>query len=83
MPSAISKDIRKLLAFGSGVGVEVYGPDLEVVVGMVKEITATLQPDVVQQTVKVRAQASSISTEQIDLSSAPDSSLTVCAFDLK
>src|ERR1700678_3157638 len=37
---------------------------------MVKEITATLQPDVVQQTVKVRAQASSISTEQIDLSSA-------------
>jgi outer membrane receptor protein involved in Fe transport len=46
------------------------GSDLEVVVGMVKEITATLQPDVVQQTVKVRAQASSISTEQIDLSSA-------------
>jgi Carboxypeptidase regulatory-like domain/TonB dependent receptor len=44
--------------------------DLEVVVSMVKEITAALQPDVVQQTVKVRAQASSISTEQIDLSSA-------------
>src|ERR1700723_1726969 len=44
--------------------------DLEVVVSMVKEITAALQPVVVQQTVKVRAQASSISTEQIDLSSA-------------
>src|SRR5580698_7225183 len=46
------------------------GSDLEVVVSMVKEITATLQPDVVQQTVQVRGQASSISTEQIDLSSA-------------
>jgi outer membrane receptor protein involved in Fe transport len=46
------------------------GSDLEVVVSMVKEITATLQPAVVRQTVKVQAQASSISTEQIDLSSA-------------
>src|SRR5271170_8003773 len=44
--------------------------DLAVVVSMAKEITATLQPAVVQQTVKVQAQASSISTEQIDLSSA-------------
>src|SRR6202161_1802288 len=46
------------------------GSDVEVLVSMLKEITAALQPDVVQQTVKVRAQASSISTEQIDLSSA-------------
>jgi len=46
------------------------GSDLEVVVSMVKEITATLQPAVIPQVVKVQAQASSISTEQIELSSA-------------
>jgi outer membrane receptor protein involved in Fe transport len=46
------------------------GSDLEVVVSMVREITATLQPASIQQSVKVQAQASSISTQQIDLSSA-------------
>ena len=46
------------------------GSDLEVVVSMVREITATLQPAAIQQSVKVQAQASSISTQQIDLSSA-------------
>lgn len=46
------------------------GSDLAVVVSMAKEITATLQPAVVQQTVKVQAQASSISTQQLDVSSA-------------
>lgn len=46
------------------------GSDLTVVVSMAKEITATLQPNVVQQTVKVQAQASSISTQQLDISSA-------------
>jgi hypothetical protein len=44
--------------------------DLEVVVSMVREITATLQPAAIQQSVKVQAQASSISTQQIDLFSA-------------
>jgi hypothetical protein len=44
--------------------------DFEVVVSMVREIIATLQPAVVQQTVKVQALASSISAEQIELSSA-------------
>src|SRR5271170_3215598 len=46
------------------------GSDLAVVVSMAKEITATLQPAVVQQTVKVQAQASSISTQPLDVSSA-------------
>jgi hypothetical protein len=46
------------------------GSELEVVVSMVREITATLQPAAIQQSVKVQAHASSISTEQIDLSSA-------------
>jgi Carboxypeptidase regulatory-like domain/TonB dependent receptor len=46
------------------------GLDLAVVVSMVKEITATLQPAVVQQTVKVQGQASSISTQLLDVSSA-------------
>jgi len=46
------------------------GSELEVVVSMVRKITATLQPAAIQQSVKVKAQASSISTEQIDLSSA-------------
>jgi Tfp pilus assembly protein PilN len=38
MPLAIpiSKDVRKLLAFGSGVGVEIAGADLEVVVARVR-----------------------------------------------
>ncbi len=45
------------------------GSDLEVVVSMVREITAALQPAAIQQSVKVQARASSISTEQIDLSS--------------
>ena len=46
------------------------GSDLEVVVSMVREITAALQPASIQQSVKVQARTSSISTEQIDLSSA-------------
>ena len=46
------------------------GSDLEVVVSMVREITAALQPAAIQQSVKVQARTSSISTEQIDLSSA-------------
>ena len=46
------------------------GSDLEVVVSMVREITATMQPAPIQQTVTVPARASSISTEQIELSSA-------------
>ena len=46
------------------------GSDLELVASMVKEITATLQPAAIQQTVQVQALASSISTEQIELSSA-------------
>ena len=37
------------------------GSDLEVVVGTVKKITATLQPPAIQQTVRVQALASSIS----------------------
>jgi len=44
--------------------------DLEVVVSMAKEITATLQPATIQQTVKVQARASSISAAAIELSSA-------------
>jgi hypothetical protein len=46
------------------------GSDLDVVVSMAKEITATLQPAAIQQTVKVHAQSSSISTQQLDVSSA-------------
>jgi hypothetical protein len=46
------------------------GADLAVVVGMVKEITATLEPAVVEQTVKVQGRTSSISTQQLDVSSA-------------
>jgi Tfp pilus assembly protein PilN len=36
LTTPISKDLRKLLAFGSGVGVEVAGPDLEVVAARVR-----------------------------------------------
>ncbi|HEV3201565.1 MAG TPA: hypothetical protein VGZ73_26880, partial [Bryobacteraceae bacterium] len=36
LPIAISKDVRKLLAFGSGVGVEIAGADLEVVAARVR-----------------------------------------------
>ena len=36
LPSPISKDLRKLLAFGSGVGVEIAGADLEVVAARVR-----------------------------------------------
>ncbi len=36
MPSSISKDVRKLLAFGSGVGIEIAGADLEVVAARVR-----------------------------------------------
>ncbi len=46
------------------------GSVLEVVVSMVREITATLQPAAIQQSITVQGHASSISTEQIDLSSA-------------
>ena len=54
----------------SAAGFAEAGSDLEVVVSMVREITATLQPAPVRQTVQVAGQASSISTEQIELSSA-------------
>jgi Tfp pilus assembly protein PilN len=36
LPSPISKDVRRLLAFGSGVGVEIAGADLEVVAARVR-----------------------------------------------
>jgi Tfp pilus assembly protein PilN len=36
LPTPISKDVRKLLAFGSGVGVEIAGDDLEVVAARVR-----------------------------------------------
>jgi Tfp pilus assembly protein PilN len=36
MPTSISKDVRKLLAFGSGVGIEIAGADLEVVAARVR-----------------------------------------------
>jgi Tfp pilus assembly protein PilN len=36
LPIPISKDLRKLLAFGSGVGVEISGADLEVVAARVR-----------------------------------------------
>jgi len=36
LPIAISKDLRKLLAFGSGVGIEIGAADLEVVVARVR-----------------------------------------------
>jgi Tfp pilus assembly protein PilN len=36
MPQPIAKDLRKLLAFGSGVGVEIAGADLEVVAARVR-----------------------------------------------
>ncbi len=46
------------------------GSDVEVVGTMVREVTATLLPAAIQQTVKVPAQSSSISSEPIVLSSA-------------
>jgi hypothetical protein len=36
MPLPISKDVRKLLAFGSGVGIEIGAADLEIVVARVR-----------------------------------------------
>jgi hypothetical protein len=54
----------------SAAGFAEAASDVEVVVSMAKEITATLQPAAIQQTVKVQARASSISTEPIELSSA-------------
>src|SRR5271170_5101638 len=43
--------------------------DVSIVVSAVREITVTLQPSTVQQTVGVQAQGSSISTQPVDLSS--------------
>jgi Tfp pilus assembly protein PilN len=36
LANTLSRDVRKLLAFGSGVGIEVHGSDLEVVVARVR-----------------------------------------------
>jgi Tfp pilus assembly protein PilN len=36
LPISIPKDVRKLMAFGSGVGIEIAGSDLEVVVARVR-----------------------------------------------
>src|SRR6202789_1625501 len=44
--------------------------DVSVLVGSVRDVTITLQPGAVQQTVSVRGQASSVTTEPIDLASA-------------
>src|SRR6202050_5454933 len=44
--------------------------DVTIMVSSVRDITITLQPSVVQQTVKVQGQASSVTTEPIDLASA-------------
>ena len=44
--------------------------DVSVVVSSVRDVTITLQPGAVQQTVNVQAQASSITTQAIDLASA-------------
>src|ERR1700677_1390210 len=44
--------------------------DVSVLVSSVRDVTITLQPGAVQQTVSVRGQASSVTTEPIDLASA-------------
>src|SRR5580700_11299524 len=44
--------------------------DVTVMVSSVRDVTITLQPGAVQQTVNVQAQASSVTTEPIDLASA-------------
>src|SRR6204780_4728244 len=44
--------------------------DVSVLVSSVRDITITLQPGAVQQTVNVQGQASSVTTEPIDLASA-------------
>ena len=44
--------------------------DVSVLVSSVRDITITLQPSAVQQTVNVQGQASSVTTEPIDLASA-------------
>jgi hypothetical protein len=44
--------------------------DIKVIISSVKEITVTLKPQTVQETVSVQGQASSITTQPIDVSSA-------------
>ena len=44
--------------------------DVTILVSSVRDITVTLQPSAVQQTVNVKAQPSSVTTEPIDLASA-------------
>jgi outer membrane receptor protein involved in Fe transport len=44
--------------------------DVNIMVSSVRDITITLQPNTVQQTVNVQGQASSVTTEPIDLASA-------------
>ncbi|MFZ3215565.1 MAG: TonB-dependent receptor [Candidatus Acidiferrales bacterium] len=54
----------------SALGFREAGSNVEVVASMEREITATLQPASVHQTVTVQGQSSSITTQQIDLASS-------------
>jgi hypothetical protein len=56
--------------FVSAKGFAEARSDVTITVSSVRDITITLQPGAVQQTVNVRAQASSVTTEPIDLASA-------------
>jgi hypothetical protein len=56
--------------------------DVKVIISSVKEITVTLKPQTVQETVSVQGQASSITTQPIDASSAVHQ-IAVTAQDLQ
>jgi hypothetical protein len=54
----------------SAPGFAAASADVKVIISSVKEITVTLKPQTVQETVSVQGQASSITTQPIDASSA-------------
>jgi hypothetical protein len=54
----------------SALGFSAARADVKVIISSVKEITVTLKPQTVQETVSVQGQASSITTQPIDASSA-------------